>query len=126
MKEFKLIKIVYMVAIAIFSVCIGLFMSTLIQSEEYIPTHRLCDNLEFSTLACILDDTTYFNFRPGFESSPFVLRMNNQYVGELSEGRAVDFETSNTQTYQIVPEVSAGYKCVDKIQTISSNQIPQC
>ena len=126
MKEFKLIRIAYMIVIAIFSVCIGLFMSILIQSEDYIPTHRLCDNLDFSTLACTLDGVTYFNFRLGFESSPFILRANNQYVGELSESAVVEFETSNSENYELVPEVDAGYKCVDKIQIISNSQIPQC
>lgn len=126
MKEFKLIKIVYAIVIGIFAICVGFFMSTLIQNGSYVPVHSSCKDVDLTILACYQGDVSYFSFKTSLESPLLTVRMNNEYVGEIESGRSIDYESSIADLYEVIPTTETGYICPNQIQQISKNQIPEC
>lgn len=103
-------------------------MSAQIQAGNYTPTHLQCGPVEFSTLACQIEDRIYFTFesKSENENSRFTLRVNNKFVGDFDYRQIREFNTEVADSYEIMPEVSAGYECKNIVQFFVREQIEQC
>lgn len=100
-------------------------MSYQLSSGRYNPTHSKCEEVLFTSKACVRGDTAYFEFSGNFETADFTMKINDLLVGEIFSKSSLKKELSAQNEYRIQPEIS-GYVCYDKSIFVNLEDIEEC
>lgn len=100
-------------------------MSLQLSSGNYSPLYGDCDEVSYTTKACIRASTVYFEFEKGFESIEFTLKEESDLLGILAQDEKLKAELNSKSEFIFKPEID-GYVCHNEISKIKLEDIEEC
>ena len=125
MSNFSLASMLYILVIFVFAIIVGSFMSYQLSSGGYNPTHSKCEEVIYTSKACVRGDIVYFDFSGDFETADFTMKINDLLIGELFSKSSLKKELPTQNEFRIQPEIS-GYVCHDKSIYVNLEDIEEC
>lgn len=117
----------YIGIVMIFSFIIALIMTIQIENEWYKPEPRSCNSVEFEIVGCSENsEVAKFTISSPPNAPEITIRVNNNLLGTLEEGRQVSGDVAISSEYIITPSNVNGYTCYSKSKEVIKEDMGSC